>query len=227
MVSRIVNLEDNPPTAAGISNIQVIGSQLTIFLSNGDSFGPFTLPIAQFVFRGDYVPGQHYNELDIVSVPQQGLFLVRIGHDTSPTDPFDPDATDVDSNALYQLIFGEDVYIYDFGFFYPGKPGLGINSGGYMAAHLVTRKILMPTGLTGSIAKLRVAPDADLSFDILHGGTTVGSVDFATGETDGTFTFTADVTLEVGDLLILSPPVALNNAAKDLTVTFVATRVLT
>ena len=29
-------------------------------------------------------------------------------------------------DPLYQMVFGEDITVYDIGFFFPGKPGIGI-----------------------------------------------------------------------------------------------------
>jgi len=124
LLRRLNAIEDTPPSAVSISNILVSGSQLSFQMSDGSSFGPFTLPIATFRLRGDYVPGTHYFELDLVSVPQQGLFLVRLEHNGA--NPFNPAATDGSGHAIYLKVFGEDTYIYDVGFFYPGVPGMGI-----------------------------------------------------------------------------------------------------
>jgi hypothetical protein len=45
---RIADLEGNPPAPNEISNITVTGTQMTIYLEGGASFGPFTLPQANF-----------------------------------------------------------------------------------------------------------------------------------------------------------------------------------
>jgi hypothetical protein len=45
---RVVDLEENPPVPNEISNITVSGTQMTIYLEGGASFGPFTLPQANF-----------------------------------------------------------------------------------------------------------------------------------------------------------------------------------
>lgn len=220
--SDVQDLKDNPPTAAGISNIEVIGTQMKIFLSNGDSYGPYTLPYLMFKSRGDWAPATLYNILDLVVVPQQGLFLVNINHESDAT--FDPNKV-VDTTPAYTLVFPETAYIYDISFFYPGKPGLGIDSSGYMAAHSPARPILFQQDLTGSVANLRIAPAAALSFPICKNGVEVGSVDFALGEVAGTFTFDNDVTFAAGDVISLSVPTAgLDANARDLNVTFIALR---
>lgn len=221
--SRLKTLEDNPPTAAGISNIEVIGSQLQIFLSDSRVFGPYTLPIAVFELRGDYVPGTHYYELDLVSVPQQGLFLVRIEHDGE--NPFDPDAT-VSGDAVYLKLFGEDTFIYDFGWFYPGRPGNGIAAGAAMAAHLFVRAVTLPAGLTGSKARLRIASATALSFPLYKNSlvTPIGSINFAIGAVIGTFTFAAAVDFAIDDVCYLGRPTAVDADARELIVTMLANR---
>ncbi|RWQ35538.1 MAG: hypothetical protein EOS20_18710, partial [Mesorhizobium sp.] len=45
---RITELEDNPPEPVNISNITVVGTQMTIYLEDATEFGPFTLPQANF-----------------------------------------------------------------------------------------------------------------------------------------------------------------------------------
>lgn len=45
---RIGELEDNPPEPVNISNIIVVGTQMTIYLEDATFFGPFTLPQANF-----------------------------------------------------------------------------------------------------------------------------------------------------------------------------------
>ncbi|MER9355571.1 hypothetical protein NKI61_20075 [Mesorhizobium sp. M0514] len=45
---RITELEDNPPVATGISNITVVGTQMTIYLADATVLGPYTLPQANF-----------------------------------------------------------------------------------------------------------------------------------------------------------------------------------
>ncbi|TIL94516.1 MAG: hypothetical protein E5Y73_11395 [Mesorhizobium sp.] len=45
---RIQAIEDNPPEPVNISNITVVGTQMTIYLEDATEFGPFTLPQANF-----------------------------------------------------------------------------------------------------------------------------------------------------------------------------------
>lgn len=212
------------PQPAEISNIEIIGSQMRIFLSNGESFGPYTLPVATFQFRGDYVGGTHYYELDIFTVPNSGLYMTRIEHDTVP-GAFNPSATDGDGHPLYLQLFAIQPQIYDVGFFYPGLPGNGLDSDGYVCAHLFLRNVFLPAGLENSKARLRVAPDADLTFPMARVDDTgaidevIGNVFFAAGEKGGVFTLAADAQFAAGETLILQVPTLIDVAAKDLTMT--------
>lgn len=216
-------LTGSPPTAVGISNIEVIGTQMKIFLSDGTSYGPYTLPYVMFHSRGDWAPDTLYSTLDLITVPQKGLYLVNKDHESG--DEFDPDLV-VDGVPAYSLVFPELSYIYDIAFFYPGKPGFGIASGGYMLAHMFCRDILFAAGLTDSLAKLRVAPAADMSFPIYVNTTEIGTLTFAAGVTDGVFTFDDAVQMQVGDILNVGPAAAgLDADARDLTVTFIGMRV--
>lgn len=222
LLSRLRTLEGSPPTAVSISNISVIGTQLLFTMSDASSFGPFTLPIATFELRGNYVAGTPYHELDIVTVPGQGVFLVRIDHNGE--NPFDPDAIDGGGHAMYLRIFGEDSFIYDIGWFYPGRPGNGIATGGIMASHVLVRAITLPAGLIGSVAKLAVASATALSFPLFKNTTSIGSINFAIGAVTGTFTFAADVAFAIGDRVRLGRPTAIDANARELDISLLATR---
>lgn len=100
--TRIEVLETNPPAAVGISNIIVDGTQLTIMLSDGTQYGPFTLPTAVFRSRGVWAAGTGYFALDLVEVAGQGLYLVLQNHTSGAS--FDEDAGN-SSGDYYQLIF--------------------------------------------------------------------------------------------------------------------------
>lgn len=222
---RILAIESNPPTAVGILGFTVIGSQFQVNMSDGSTLGPYDLPIATFRDMGIWTNNMPLLKLDIIEVPHDGVYIVNIAH-TTPASPavFNPDADDGSGNLLYTKVYGDDAYIYDLSWFYPGSPGLGIDTGAPMASHEFGRPVVMPTGLTDSKASLRVAPAGAISYDIQVNGVVKGSVDFASGSTAGTFTWTADVNGAVGDIISLMRPTTPDSAAKDLTVTLILTR---
>lgn len=224
IIQRLVSLETDPPEAASISNIEVIGTQMMIYLSDGTQYGPYTLPVASFRFRGKWIAGNTYTVLDLVTVKQSGLYRVNINHTADAT--FDPART-IGGNPVYTLVFGELAYVYNFGLFYPMRPGQGIASDSYMAARLFEYGVILSAGLPGSLAKLRVPPALDLSFPIRdQDDTDLGSIDFTAGNPVGTFTFDADWTGEIGDYVYVAPPDVIDDAARDLMVTIVGTRVM-
>lgn len=45
---RLVELETNPPEPVQISNIELVGTQLTIYMEDETEYGPFTVPQANF-----------------------------------------------------------------------------------------------------------------------------------------------------------------------------------
>ena len=82
---RLDDLETNPPEAVGISNITSNGSQIIVYLDNGTSFGPFTLPIAAFRSRGEWAASTGYFANDFVVVPGYGVYLVLTAHTSGST----------------------------------------------------------------------------------------------------------------------------------------------
>ena len=80
---RLDTLEGSPPTPNNIANMTVTDGQLTITLDDATAFGPFTLPIAAFRWRGDWVAGTAYKYYDVVYVSGEGVFVVGIAH-TAP-----------------------------------------------------------------------------------------------------------------------------------------------
>lgn len=101
---RLHALETNPPVAIGISNFTVTGSQFTVHLTDGSSFGPFTLPVLPPVWRGAWGPATAYQVYDIITVSGQGLFYVLRAHTSGSV--FDPAAAN-SSGFYYQLAYAD------------------------------------------------------------------------------------------------------------------------
>ena len=100
---RVTAVETNPAEPNEIAGFTVIGSQLTVQMQDGTEHGPFTLPKAMIRYRGDWVATAAYAELDLVTVPDDGLYLVLRDHTAAAA--FDPVATDADGNQLYRYLF--------------------------------------------------------------------------------------------------------------------------
>jgi hypothetical protein len=213
----VEDLVGSPTEPLQIDDITVSDNQMTITLSDlTTTFGPFTLPVATFAWKDAFAGGATYEAWDVFTAIE-GMYLVLQDHTADAT--FDPARTSV-SGPIYRLIFPFP-NIYDFGFFYPGQPGRGLDVGGAMFAHAFARDVVLFAGLAGSVAKLKAAPADDLSFHILNGDTVVGSIDFAAYSTVGTFTFPADVGFLADDWIRVTRPDVLDDAASELAVTFV------
>lgn len=224
LAQRILAVETDPPSPAEISNIAVIGSQMMIYLGDGRSFGPFTLPYLLFRSRGDWADDINYMFMDIVTVHGRGMYFVNINH--TSVAPFDPDRT-IEGEKVYTLMFGENSTAYCISFFYPMKPGQGITDGSYMAAHLFALEVTMPAGLPGSLAKLRVAPAADLVLNIRNqAGDLLGTITFAAASTDGVISFASSFAAVPGNYICIEPPASLDSDARDLMVTLACSRII-
>lgn len=221
LYTRLVALETSPPTPVMITDVVVIGSQFRIEMSDGSHFGPFDLPIAQFEFRGEWANNVPYYKLDLVTVKGRGLYMSDFDHTSANTGPFDPDLIDVPSgDHVWVRVFGEDTYIYDFGFFYPGKPGIGIDDGYAIAGHIFGRDVMLLQDMEVD-AYMVDAPAADMSFDIQIDGVVKGQLEFAAGENDGTLTWAADVQANEGSRLrLMKPTGGIDTDARELSVTF-------
>jgi hypothetical protein len=213
---RIVELEENPPTAVSIASIDVTGNILTITLTNNDVLGPFVLPAARFRWTGAWQPDLQYQENDTFS-HDLSLYVVLQDHTSDATF----DATRFDSVGFFyqELLAVPDAFM-DIGFFYPGSPGALIASGQPMFAYRCVRDMFLPEGLESSRAGFGQANVHDLSFSIQKNGVEIGTWD----TTDG-FTFAADVQLVAGDVLsVVGPALQYDEEALDLTMTLVAVR---
>ena len=105
LAERLVAVETTAGEAAnGIANIGVVGSQMTVYLEDGTALGPYTLPTAMIRYRGDWTAATVYGELDLVTVPDVGVYLVLVDH-TSDATAFDALAEDAEGDPLYRYLF--------------------------------------------------------------------------------------------------------------------------
>ncbi|MES2845647.1 MAG: hypothetical protein V4747_11510 [Pseudomonadota bacterium] len=98
---QILDLGDGPAPAE-IDTITFDGNQLTITLTDTRSFGPYNIPSAAFLSRGEWAATTAYDANDLVDVPADGLYLVLKTH-TSPS-AFDA-AHEVSGDPAYQLVY--------------------------------------------------------------------------------------------------------------------------
>jgi len=111
---------------------------------------------------------------------------------------------------------------YDISYFIAGQM---IFSNTPVGVFVAPRQIELETGLPGAVARARVAPAANVTYTLVtDDGTTVtpvGTVDFVSGNRNGTFTLPAPVTLVSGVSLEMVTPVTLDPSIQDVAVTVV------
>lgn len=223
IVQKIFELESNPTQPLQIESIEVVDNNMVITMSDLSTVFTFPIPVAAFRWMNEWQPDTDYQRYDFLTVNDDvndGVYLVLQAHTSAGT--FDPEASNI-SGPLYQLIM-PFANAYDFGFFFPGKPGTGIEENSSMFVHVPTRAIHLPADLEGSVACLNAAPDDDLSFPIYINDEEVGSIDFAAGDPDGTFTFeqARQLSPEFLDRLKVLRPDTIDATALELAVTFKA-----
>ncbi len=77
------------PETRGIDSITTNGSQMTIYLTDGSTQGPFTLPRATMEWRGNFTPTMGYSINDVLAEPISGsVYIVQVPHSGDPA--FDP-----------------------------------------------------------------------------------------------------------------------------------------
>ena len=119
---RITALEQNPPQAVSIDHIAQNGADLTFYMTDGTTQGPFTIPVTAWRFTGLWQPNRLYAAGDIFTY-QGAIYLALLGFSAGQT--FDPDVL-VGGDPALQLILAAPALPYDLGFFYPlAIPGDG------------------------------------------------------------------------------------------------------
>jgi hypothetical protein len=103
LAQAIFELQADPAIPNGIQQIDVVGTQMTITLTNGDVMGPFTMPVLTFRWRDEWTSSTIYAALDVVKVTDLGIFMCQISHTSG--DTFDPDLL-VDTAAVWLQLFG-------------------------------------------------------------------------------------------------------------------------
>lgn len=102
----IQNLIDNPVAGVSVSNIAVVGRQVTFYMTDATTYGPFDLPVAVPIYRGAWTATYAYAAYDIVQVAGYGTYMVLQDH--TAVAPFDPNAGDTSGDFYIQI--GPDAY---------------------------------------------------------------------------------------------------------------------
>jgi hypothetical protein len=186
---------------------------MTFHMTDYSVIGPFTLPQAAFAFTGDFQAFHDYKLYDFLTA-RDGLYLVL--------EPFTSGA---------EFVFGPNLQlimpfpkVFDIGFFFPGKPGRGIEIDDYEAQAMFTfrclREFYLPADLTDTVGGLLFEATGDLEYPIMKNLDQIGTINIAAGADTATFTFADDVQFEINDTLRVLRMATFDDTAKDLSVTF-------
>jgi hypothetical protein len=216
LFSAIQAMLDHQNVDGVISNISVFGGNMFVTLGDGTVFGPFTLPIAQWNFTGEWLPSTLYNPMDVFT-SGGGLYMVLFRHVSAAT--FDPAANDGLGHNFYKLLLGPGPY--DVAMYFPDFIPA---DGSILLMHVAARSFWLPKNLnlTGatSAAMLRRHAAGELTFPIYKNTTLIGAILFggleshgstgpdvnADGSEYGTFVFPNAVQFAFRDRLLIYAP---------------------
>lgn len=88
----------------------------------------------------------------------------------------------------------------------------------------VVRAFTLPEDLTGSIAESQSPATASTTFTIKKNGASIGTIVWDAGETEGVFTFAAEVDFAADDLLQVTGPGSADASLADVSITLKGTR---
>jgi hypothetical protein len=212
ITQRVTELENNPILPVELEAIDVTGNLMTFLMSDYSTRGPITLPQAAFNFTGDFQPLHNYELYDFL-LARDGLYLVLTPYTSGATFAFGPSL---------QLIMPFPK-VFDIGFFFPGKPGRGIDIDDYEAAAMwsyrAARQFYLPADLVGSVGGLFIQAEDDCFYPIMQNLDQIGEISIAAGNVTCNFTFADNIQFEIDDVLRVLRPVTLDGTAKDLTCT--------
>jgi hypothetical protein len=120
LVQRMLAQEARPDAAAGIDHFEIVGIMMYVHMTDATVLGPYELPVATFLDRGEWAPDTVYSKMDTFSI-NGGLYVVIFNHTSEAT--FDPGANDGAGHDYYQLMIQ--------------TPGSAMPAGGAVGALLV------------------------------------------------------------------------------------------
>ena len=226
LYTMLLSLQDHADTNAGIASITISGTQMFVNLTNHVQLGPFTLPQAQWNFRGPWNAGVAYNINDVFT--QGGAVYLVIWPNVSIA-PFNPYAGNGPQKYYAQLLAappnplpatGIDGQFLQF----QTSPGDVIwatitrNIAVYLETppepleeilrYIVPENMSFPVGLVGSQAGAQYSPTVEQVYEIYQNGANVGSINFMVSPAAPTFTCPVEINFLPGDVIsILAPSV--------------------
>lgn len=196
-----------------ITNVTIENGRLKVYVE-GVPFDAGPVPTTPLRNRGVFANAVDYSPGDLIQAAG-GLYLTNIAH-TGET-PFNPNRT-ISASQVYTLLVSSKFAI---GLHWPTAPGFGLEDGDMMLGYVAEAAFYLPSGLAGSVGKVKVNPTATLVCEIFKNATSIGSLSVSTGGVV-TFSFGANVNFAIGDILYVAPPSAVDATARGLLLTFKA-----
>ncbi len=226
LFEQIAALQDGQ--TSGIDFFNVAGNNFYVHLKDHTVLGPYTLPVAEWNFRGQWLPTTAYEVMDVIT-DNGAVYLVIFAHTSAGT--FNMFANDGLGHDYYGLLLEQPSDVLPAGgtagqvltksvdspdfevewtnqnrtlaFYIEGQPV----AGELLLQYIAVENLLFPSGLAGSAAYQEIESSTDVTYDLFKNGAAIGSFNFF-GPSPFTMstTFPGDVAFEPGDILTMVAP---------------------
>lgn len=198
LLERAADLSENPAQPVNIESIEMNGTSFLVNMTDATTRGPFQLPVAYFKWRGEWQPNTEYENLDLVYVQDDGLYVVKVFHVSG--------ATFTAPDLFYSKFIGQ-ASIYDMTIYLPGEVGEGLDEDSPLVQTIIARPMFI-TGDDPGEVYARVAPEvAELYCVFRKNGEAIGYMDMAAGANVGELHLDANVLFEAGDVFSIDQPI--------------------
>jgi hypothetical protein len=229
LYSSIQAIQAHADTQAGIESFTVLGTQFFVNLTNHVALGPFTLPQAQWNFRGEWQANQTYNINDVFTA-FGAVYLVIFAVPNSGAAPFFSGANDGHGHQYYATLLAAPPSELPA----DGNPGaflqlslldspgsvvwtnLTRNIAFYLETppnpdeevlrYVVPEQMTFPLNLIGSYVNAGTSPTSVQEYQIYQNGANIGTISFTASPDTPTATFPAPITFAPGDILSIIAP---------------------
>ncbi len=101
LLTAVQALQDGAAGQAGIDHFVILNTQLFVYLTNHVILGPYTLPTAQWTFRGPWTPSTQYQFFDVFT-EGRAVYLVLFPHISNSL--FNAGSSDLLGHNYYGLL---------------------------------------------------------------------------------------------------------------------------
>lgn len=241
LLSAIQALQAAQNTSAGIDHFVIVGNSLFVHLTNHFVLGPYTLPMAQWNFTGEWRPRYAYQAFDVFT-QDHAVYLVLLAHVSNSL--FAPGANDGLGHNWYGLLLaappkelpqtgvlgqvlqwntspGDVVWVTPYrpiAFYAEGTP----DPAEFLMEYEFTENATLPASLTGSKFSVGTPPTGDQEFDLFYNGGPIGHV-IIHHSASPTISFPHPIDFTPGDVLSVVGPTVPDAHMTRIRMTFRAT----